>query len=274
MEQFEWGEAFRLTVENFVERASAYAPNLLAALLIISVGWVLARLFRLVCRKLAKVGVATVARNQQIKQTIERTGLDEQIPRVTGAIIYWVVLLFFISVAAERLRLEVATTIASTITLYLPKVLIAGVIIAVFLVAGSIVNNIIKKSITSVGGSYSHMVGRMAQFLIISLGVIIGAGELGIQSGFLTAIVAIILGSILGGAALAIGLGSGLAVSNIVSAHYLNRVYKVGQLISIGDTQGRIVAINQTGFLLDTERGQLLVPGRRFSKEASLLIKE
>ena len=274
MEQFQWGRAFATSLEYFLESIAAYAPNIFAALLALLIGWLLARLIRALSQKLTRFGLRVLSRTRVINQAIERSNLQEQAPRIIGIIMYWVVLLFFVAVAVERLELSVATTIVSSVTVYLPKVLIGAIIIFIFFIASNIAFSAVNRSAGSLGVGYARLLGRIAQFLVLTLGIVVGAEEMGIESDFLTAIVTIVFAATLGGASLAFGLGSGLAISNIVSSHYLNRIYKVGQIVRIGDTQGRIVAINQTGFVLDTDDGQLLVPGRKFSKETSMLVKE
>ena len=274
MNQIDWGRAFQTTLEQYLESMSAYSPKIIAALLTVLIGWLLARLFRALSQRLTRFGIRVLSRNRIINQAIERSSLQEQAPRLIGIIMYWVVLLFFVAVAVERLELSVATTIVSSVTVYLPKVLIGAIIILIFFIASNIAFSAVNRSAGSIGVGYARFLGRLAQFLLLTMGIVVGAEEMGIESDFLTAIVTIVFATTLGGASLAFGLGSGLAISNIVSSHYLNRIYKVGQIVRIGDTQGRIVAINQTGFVLDTDDGQLLVPGRKFSKETSMLIKE
>ena len=274
MEKFNWGQAFQTTVNNFLESISAYSPRIFWALLVLLIGWLLARLFRAISQRLTKFGIRVLSRNRVVNQAIERSNLQEQAPRIIGIIMYWVVLLFFVSVAVERLDLGVATTIVSSVTLYLPRILIGAIIILIFFIASNIAFSAVNRSAGSIGVGYARLLGRLAQFLVLTLGIVVGAEEMGIESDFLTAMVTIVFAATLGGASLAFGLGSGLAISNIVSSHYLNRIYKVGQIVRIGNTQGRIVAINQTGFVLDTDDGQLLVPGRKFSKETSMLVKE
>jgi small-conductance mechanosensitive channel len=84
--------------------------------------------------------------------------------------------------------------------------------------------------------------------------------------------VAIVFGTAFGGAALAFGLGSGLSASNIISAHYLMKTYRPGQTVRIGGVQGRILEITRTDVILETPEGQVLVPARKFSEEASVLL--
>jgi hypothetical protein len=46
----------------------------------------------------------------------------------------------------------------------------------------------------------------------------------------------------------------------------------VGQIVRIGDIEGEIVEITQTGVFIAAPAGRVLVPGQRFSEEASILV--
>jgi len=76
-----------------------------------------------------------------------------------------------------------------------------------------------------------------------------------------------------GGAALAFGIGSKETVSNILASYYLQKTYRVGQEVRIAGLEGRILEITSTAVSLDAPVGRVLVPARKFSEEASVLLK-
>jgi small-conductance mechanosensitive channel len=53
---------------------------------------------------------------------------------------------------------------------------------------------------------------------------------------------------------------------------YLLKTYRVGQVVRIGDVEGEIVGITQTGVFIESPAGRVLVPGRRFSEDTSTLV--
>ena len=110
------------------------------------------------------------------------------------------------------------------------------------------------------------------QVVLLVLGGVTAADLLGIQSTLLTVVVAVSLGALLGGATLAFGLGSSPAVANIIAVFYILKTYRVGQHVRVGDVEGEIVEITQTGVFIAVPEGRMLVPGRRFTDEVSLLV--
>ena len=61
-------------------------------------------------------------------------------------------------------------------------------------------------------------------------------------------------------------------MSNILAAHYIRKVYDVGQQVRIGRWEGEIAEIGATGVLLRAAEGQVLIPARQFSQRASILL--
>jgi small-conductance mechanosensitive channel len=53
---------------------------------------------------------------------------------------------------------------------------------------------------------------------------------------------------------------------------YLLKTYRVGQIVRIGDVEGEITEITQTGVFIATPQGRVLVPGRCFSETPSVLV--
>jgi len=49
-------------------------------------------------------------------------------------------------------------------------------------------------------------------------------------------------------------------------------VYSPGDIIRIGEIEGKLIRITRTGLLLETHEGQTLIPARRFSEQESVHI--
>jgi small-conductance mechanosensitive channel len=70
---------------------------------------------------------------------------------------------------------------------------------------------------------------------------------------------------------LAFALGSQTSVSNILAAYYLQKIYKIGQTVKIGDIEGQITQMTPTALILQTPAGQMMVPAKVFSETVSTL---
>ncbi|HTU59917.1 MAG TPA: hypothetical protein VMF89_15805, partial [Polyangiales bacterium] len=96
--------------------------------------------------------------------------------------------------------------------------------------------------------------------------------QLGIDISFLKSTLLIVLGGLLTGAAIAFGVGGRDLVANILSAHYVHRLYQVGQTVRVDGVEGRIVRIAETSVILECAEGDVSIPARVFSDRRSTLV--
>jgi hypothetical protein len=75
--------------------------------------------------------------------------------------------------------------------------------------------------------------------------------------------------TLMGGAALAFGLGSRVVVENILASHYAKKLYQVGHVVRVGNTEGRIVRITPTAVVVQSKDGETAVPARAFLETVS-----
>ncbi len=101
------GDAVFNAASTIIERLAAYLPSIVAAVLLVVVGWVLARVMRAV----------VIRTSLQIDTMLPRLGLPAGAARlrvakgsvVAGTVVYWLVLLLFITAATQLLGLQAFT---------------------------------------------------------------------------------------------------------------------------------------------------------------------
>lgn len=106
---------------------ASYAPNLFAAILLLLAGWIIARLVRGASVRLGH------AANRLADRYMTASGLSHVriSPRglqILGTVIYWLVILLFITAAARIAKLDAFSVWLSSIVAYLPT-LAAGLLI-------------------------------------------------------------------------------------------------------------------------------------------------
>jgi len=77
---------------------------------------------------------------------------------------------------------------------------------------------------------------------------------------------------ILGAIALAFSFGAKTTIANLLAAQSVAQSYNPGDLIRIGDIEGKILRITRTSLILETHDGQTLIPAKRFSEQESVHI--
>jgi small-conductance mechanosensitive channel len=267
-----WDTAVGQAVTEFLERAIAYLPNVIGAVGLMLVGWLLAVLLRAVSARVLTGLLMVLGKQPWVGQAIDRSRLGPGFARLASRVIYWLIITLFVAAAVERLDLPLAAALVSALAAYLPKVLLGLAIVFAALVAGQFTRTGVTTAASAAGLPQAALLGATTQVVLLFFGVVTAADMLGIHSVLLTVVVAVSVGALLGGATLAFGLGSGPAVANIISIFYVLKTYRVGQYVRVGDIEGEIVEITQTGVVISVPEGRVHVPGRRFTDDVSLLI--
>ncbi len=261
------------TVEHIAVQLAEHLPNILIATILLLTGWLLANgLRRLTLRMMPRV--FRLVPSEPFRRGLKTSGMERGITEALGGIVYWVVILLFIAGATDVLGLPVVATLAAGIAKYLPSVIAAVLIVILGIVAGNIARTTVSTATTSAGLPYGDLPGRVAQVVILLITAVVAIDQIGINSTFIVVLIAIFLGTTLGGLALAFGLGARGTVSNLLASHYLLQNYQVGQRIRIGAIEGRIIEMNNVAVLLDTPEGRVLLPASEFHNQPSLLLRD
>ncbi len=254
------------------EFSISFLPKLFLAIVIFFIGFIIARIFQALINRLIDRLYRYVP-NKSYQQKIKQISTDPS-SRLISKIIYWMIIIFFLTAATEILGLPIITTWLGGIVNYLPNILLAAIIVFSGIISGRLLRDIVSTAVIKTGAVFGEMLGRFTQYAIITLAILIAITQIGIDLDILTGIINIVLAAFLFGAALAFGLGARTSVSNILAAYYLQNRYQEGNIIRIDDTEGCIVNITATSVIIETKEGQITVPAKKFSEESSILLKK
>ena len=266
-----WKELLTNSFDQFVSTFLAYLPNLFSALVLLIVGLIIATLIRSFILRLS----------QWLERFAQKIGISSYyfrvrwpITRIIATLMYWFVILFFVTAAAKSLGLPGIAEWLNKLIDYSPSILFAALIIWTGFVLGDFTR---EKLTVRLGGSHNKQAGQLgsaARILVITLTIIIGAGQLGIDIDLIAQILVLLISAVLLSLALAFGFGAGTTVANIIALRNLSRHYQAGQRISIGDLEGEISELSKTTVILDTGSGQAMIPAKLFQEKACILLDE
>ena len=267
-----WIAALSDTFNRFLATSASFVPSLVGAVVLLVAGWVLAWLVRaLIVRVAARLdGWISPVRDRAMQAGIQ---LRWSISTIIAQFVYWLIILFFITAAAAVLRLPGLVDWLDRLIQYVPAIFAAALIILLGYLISGVVGRLTAAAASSAGYARAEFLGRVAGGLTLTFAVILGVGQLGLDITLLENLVSIAAAALLGGAALAFGIGAGTAVGNIMAAHYVHRVYSVGQAVRVGEFEGRILEFTPTAVILETAQGRVMVPAKLFNEAASLLIE-
>ena len=251
----------------------AYLPSLMGGVLVVIGGWLLARFLRLVITRLIQTLNHLLGR-QLHGSNLQFVRISPAAERLVAGLVFWVTILVFLTVAVRLVGFSSAASWLDRLVVYLPSLLAGGLIIVIGYVLGTMPRNLISHGAAAADIAEAPLLGHIAQGAFVIMGLVIGLGQVGVDVSFLIILIAIVLGAVLGGFALAFGLGARTLVENLVAVRHLRQFLAPGQLAEIRGIRGRVLEFTATGVVLETAEGRRLIPARLCLTEAFDVITE
>lgn len=254
-----WTQSLVTAMTALWTKIANFIPNLFGALVVVLLGFVVAKLLdTLLSKLLAKLGLDRVMGGTGLTKLMSRAGIKVPISTLVGKIVYWFVLLIFLVSAAESLGLQRVSATLDVLALYLPKVFAGALVLLVGVLLAQLANGLVRGAAEGVGLDYSAGLGRVAQGLVIIISISVAISQLEIKTDLLNHVIVIGLITVGLAVALAMGLGSRDIASQILAGIYVRELYQVGQHVQIGEVEGQIEEIGTVKTTLLTDEGELV----------------
>lgn len=268
---FDWSAPIIAASSRMIQNVLEYLPQLVGAIALLILGWFAARALRALTIKIAR-SFDRLSNFLGLGNIISTTRISESVVSILGNVIFWLVILIFLTAATNLLGLTLFSGWLDSMIGHLPKLLSGGLIIFAGVVFGNLVNDTVRTAGQAMPPRQRALLARGAQVFTVATMIVIGVDQIGIDITILITVMAIAVGALLGGVAIAFSLGSRTLVSNLIGARYLNKDYRIGETIRIGQVEGTILEVSPVAVVLETDEGRMTVPAKTFSEEASLLL--
>ena len=250
---------------------AANQPRLIAAVVLLGVGVLLAFLLRMLTIRLV-TALERAVPGRAFRTSFAGFARERPVSHIVGAVVFWAVLLFFVATAADALGVPLLSGVVASLSHFVPRVFVAVLIVVAGLVMGNLARGAVAATATGGGTSFGAGLGQILRVAIVIAAVLIAVAELGVDVALLTAIFSVALAALLGGFALAFGLGARTAISNIIGSHYARQTFEVGQTVRIGGIEGTVAELSATAVILDVPEGRMIIPAKEFGEAPSTLL--
>ncbi|MBX3607712.1 MAG: mechanosensitive ion channel [Piscinibacter sp.] len=250
-----------------VERLVAHLPDLLAAVALLLIGWLLARLLRAVTRRAAALLDSLITRGTG--RSAWQVGRSA---KVLGTVVYWVVLVFFIAAATRTLGLQTFTDWLARLLDHLPTLFAGLLIVAAGYLFSGFVADLVSAAASALAPPQRAALARIAQVATLLVALLVGADQIGLKVTWIAILAAILVASVMIGVAVAVSLGARGYVANLIGAHYLRQALRLGQRVRVAGHEGRVVHVSATSIELETDDGRVMLPGAVYHDEAIVLL--
>jgi hypothetical protein len=211
----EVGDSLQRGLDEFV----GFLPRLIGFLIILFIGWLIARAVKaVVVKALEGVGVDRALSGGSAGPYVDRVLPDARVSEVIGTIAFWFLFLGALAIAVSQLGIGALDNFLQAIAAYLPNVVVA---ILIFVVAGALASAA-SGLIGRTGGD--SPVGKIAAvaapILIMGIATFMILDQLNIAPAIVEITYIALIGSVALGAALAFGLGGRDAAGRLLEDSY------------------------------------------------------
>ncbi len=201
-------------------RLAVFLPSFLAAIAILIIGWLVARVVKeLVVKGLKVVRLDEASRRTGLEEILAKGSVGHSLSELIAIFLYWMVLLVALIGAANALNLMAVAELLDRILGYIPSVVAGVVILIIGSFFATMVGSLVQTVTANAGVKQARGLGQVARVMIIIFAIEV-ALEKFIGLTTLHRQLTIIVAAFAFGAALAFGLGckdlAGRFVSDLV----------------------------------------------------------
>lgn len=210
MNQFQtWNEAIVGSLQDLWAKIIAYMPELVAAIVVLIIGLVLSSVLSKVAKKLVELTkVDKLVKKIDATKKLEESGLKISFAAMIAWIVKWFFIIITLIAVVDILKLQQVTLFLQDIALYVPNVIVAVIILAIGLVLGQFIYDVVEKSAkaSKVTKHTAEVLAAVAKWSITVFALLAALVQLGVA----TNLIEILFTGLVAMLALALGLAFGL----------------------------------------------------------------
>ena len=195
-------------VRAFLAQVGAFLPRLALALLVLVVGWLVARMVRFaVIRGLRAINFNVLTERAGTDDFLKQGGIRSDTTDIFGALVFLLVILAALVIAFNGLGLTYITDLLGKLVLLVPRLIIALLIVVFGAYFAQFVGNAAAMYCRASGVQDPDLLGRLAQYAVLAFVVLIALDEADVGGAIVRNSFLIVLAGVVLALALAFGIG-------------------------------------------------------------------
>ena len=214
------GDSFRQAYEQVI----LLAPKVLVMLVVVVVGYIVARLVGKIFTTLSeKLGLQVAAERSGLAESMQHMGIKRSVPAIVGTIVFWLLMCVFITAAFNILELKELSAATGKLVNYIPNLLVATVVVVVGLLVASFLRGVVATSADRLGVSYAERLAAACYYALAILTFVMALKQLQLEFALLDQLIMIAFGGLALGFGLSFGLGGREVMGGILAGYYLRQ---------------------------------------------------
>ena len=230
---------------NMGQSIGEFIPSLFLALVVLGIGWILARIIRTILeRVLEQIKFDDVVERTGLMSGLNQAGIKQSSSSIVASLFYWIVFLNFLMQALDELGLQQAVKPLRDFIDFLPQIVVG----LITLILGSLLVQFLARTLqgamAGMGLEFYQALGNIVRIILMGVLIIIVMEQMGLDITLLTDVFTSTITIIIAGAALAFGIGGRSLARNVLAGYYAREMFHLGDTIVIDDEEGVLQGIS------------------------------
>ncbi len=201
-------DIFLASITSFWTQLAAFVPQLMAALALMFVGWLVAKLVRAGMVKLLHVlQFDKLSERSGIEAFLKQGQLEVSLGGLLAGLMYWLIILIVIVTVSNSLGLHIVAELFNRIVLYIPNIIVAIFVLVLGAILARFINRLIFAYLSNIGVQGALTISTISEYATLIFVFFVALEQLNIGRELLTAAFIIGFGAVGLAFALAFGLG-------------------------------------------------------------------
>jgi small-conductance mechanosensitive channel len=201
-------DVFLASITSFWTQLAGFVPQLLAAMVLLLLGWLVA--------KVVRTGMVKLLRALQFDRLSERSGIEAFLKQgqltvslsgLLAGLVYWLIILIVIVTVSNSLGLHLVAELFNRVVLYIPNVIVAILILVLGAILARFINRLIFAYLNNIGLEGALTISTLSEYAVLVFVFFVALEQLEIGRQLITAAFIIGFGAVGLALALAFGLG-------------------------------------------------------------------
>lgn len=213
-----WSNVLSQSFMDIWTGVASFVPNLVIAIIIFVIGWVVGALVgKIVSQLFRSIKVDQALRSAGVEEVTRRSGYDLDSGKFVGSLVKWFIIVVFLVAAFDVLGLaQVNIFLQEVVLVYLPRVIVAVLILLVAVVIADTMQKIVVASARAAHIQSANFLGTVTKWSIWIFAILTVLFQLGIAAPFVQTLFTGFVVAISLAVGLAFGLGGQNAAAEVV----------------------------------------------------------
>lgn len=201
-------DIFVASLTSLTTELASFIPKLTAALILLFIGWIIAKLTRTAVAHLLKLAhFDTLSEKSGIEAFLKQGNINISLSHILSEIVYWLIFMIVVVTVTNSLGLHMVADLFNKVVLYIPNILVAILVLVFGTLLSRFINRIIFAYLNNIGVAGALTISTISEYAVQIFVVFVALEQLQIGTQLLTAAFQIGFGAVALALALAFGLG-------------------------------------------------------------------